>query len=282
MPNPGTFPVTLLAILVLIAPGVVAIQIFLRFSERNRSLSRTESIVWSTIASISSIIILYLSTPYTLDRFIEFGQWLIEDYGAVTSTEIRDLKLREFIPAYTSHLLILFILSYIFGKLDTVRRDGPLDRRKPWHYAFDEEYIDGEKLKVILDAGGKIRGTFSKSAWDKSTKDLYLEKPEMIGVEDDQLGRSVWISSDSIAAVTFIQEDPNAKSLKNLTVSEDFEKEISIEIKKAPNEDLSSFEKAREREFLSEEEIRHNEYIEDDRRHPEQSEQEIDESEEEK
>ena len=83
MANPGTLPVTLVTILLLVAPGYLAIRVFLRAAERTDTLDRTGKIVWSSAVSLASLLLLYTLSPYYFDPVADAGEHLSKRAGFV-------------------------------------------------------------------------------------------------------------------------------------------------------------------------------------------------------
>ncbi|MEZ3142869.1 DUF6338 family protein [Halobaculum sp. MBLA0143] len=218
MANPGTLPVTLVTILLLVAPGYLAIRVFLRVAERNDTLDRTAKIVWSSAASLGSLLLLYLASPVYFDRVTDFGKALTES-GVVTGETLFGSSLSTGVLLYGSHLLVLFVLTGPLGLADRQRGDDDRDRREPWRYAFDD--AGGGQIEVFLENGPHIRGEFDPSAWDSSRKDLYLRDPKSLSDgKPVPLEQSMLIRSEWITGVVFPEDDPNGGLMENEKLSE--------------------------------------------------------------
>jgi hypothetical protein len=218
MANPRTLPVTLVTILLLVAPGYLAIRVFLRAAERNDTLDRTGKIVWSSAASLVSLLLLYVTSPVHFDWVVTRGVTLTEGVGVVTEAELFGISLATGVLLYVGHLLVLFAATGLLGVGSRWSGDDDRDRREPWRYAFDDA---GEgRIEVSLEDSSRIRGYFDPFAWDSSRKGLYLRDP--VRVTDDgseSVGRSMLVRSEWITGVVFFEDDPNSERMKGTTVS---------------------------------------------------------------
>ncbi|MFB6177796.1 MAG: DUF6338 family protein [Halobaculum sp.] len=222
MANPGTLPITLVTILLLVAPGYVAIRLFLRYSERKQPLDRTEKIVWSSAASLLSLFVLYVTSPIHYDFVTAAGEFLLDNAGIVSGTEILRTSLPTGVLLYLLHLALLLLGAVVVGRADLARRDDPYSERRPWYYAFTD--LGEEQIEVVLQDGSRVSGQFVPAAWDPSSRDLILEEPvrQTDGV-NEPLGRTILISSDDVSAVVFVEEDPNSEAVEETEPSEEAE-----------------------------------------------------------
>ncbi|MEZ3115193.1 DUF6338 family protein [Halobaculum sp. MBLA0147] len=156
MANPGTLPITLVTILLLVAPGYLAIRLFLRVAERNDTLDRTAKIVWSSAASLGSLFVLYVFSPVHFGWMAGVGETLTDGLGVVTGSELLGVSLSTGVLLYLGHLSVLALLAALLGVADRRRGGDDRDRREPWRYAFDEAG-DGW-IEVFLENGPHIRG----------------------------------------------------------------------------------------------------------------------------
>ena len=219
MANPGTLPVTLVTILLLVAPGYLAIRVFLRAAERNDTLDRTGKIVWSSAASLGSLFLLYLTSPIYFDGVESLGATLTEQFNVVTGETLFGSSLSTGMLLYGGHLTLLFVVTALLGLADRWRATDDRDRREPWRYAFDDA---GEgRIEVFLENGPHIRGEFDPSAWDSSRKDLYLKDPRSLSEDDEiPLGQSILIRSEWITGVVFPEGDPNNDQMEQAELSD--------------------------------------------------------------
>ena len=225
MANLGTLPVTLVTILLLVAPGYLAIRVFLRAAERNDTLDRTGKIVWSSAVSLASLLLLYVTSPHHFQPLTDVGQTLTQRFNIVSGSSLVDSSLSTGVLLYLLHVVFLLIGSLVVGRADRSRRDDPYEERAPWYYALTD--LGEERIGVLLQDGSRIDGQFVPAAWDSSTKDLVLESPEK-SVDGTRvpLGRSILISSDNISAVVFSEDDPNSETEAEVDVSESATEQI--------------------------------------------------------
>lgn len=213
MANPGTLPVTLVTILLLVAPGYLAIRVFLRAAERTDTLDRTGKIVWSSAVSLASLLLLYLTSPIYFDGVESLGATLTKQFNVVTGETLFGSSLSTGVLLYGGHLTLLFVITVLLGLADRWRATDDRDRREPWRYAFDD--AGAGEIEVFLEDESHIRGEFDPSAWDSSRKDLYLKQPVRIaddGVES--VGQSILVRSEWITRVVFPDEDRDEELMK--------------------------------------------------------------------
>lgn len=212
MANPGTLPITLVTILLLIAPGYIAIRLFLRRSERKRALDRTEKIVWSSAASLLSLLVIYATSPLHFGLVTDAGEFLLNSVGVVSGSKILGTSLPTGVLLYLLHLVVLFLGAFFVAEKDQQRRDDLYSQRRPWYYAFND--LGEEEIEVVLQDGSRISGQFVPAAWDPSIKDLFLEDPTRLESRGSEpLGRSILISSEDISAVAFVEEAPQNETV---------------------------------------------------------------------
>lgn len=229
MANPGTLPVTLVTILLLVAPGYLAVRVFLRAAERNDTLDRTGKIVWSSAASLVSLLLLYLLSPVHFEWVVAGGEILTEGFGVVTGAKLLGVSLSTGVLLYTEHLSVLFLLALLLGGVDKLRGDDDRDRREPWRYAFDD--AGAGEIEVFLENGPHIRGEFDPSAWDSSRKGLYLRSPRSLSDgETVPLGQSMLVRSEWITGVVFPEDDPNSEQTKLVDISEEIAVQLETQL----------------------------------------------------
>lgn len=211
MANPGTLPITLVTILLLVAPGYLAIRLFLRVAERNDTLDRTAKIVWSSAVSLLSLLLLYGSSPIHFEPLAGLAEIMTRQFDFVSGSDLSNGSLPTGVLLYLLHVGLLLLGALIVGGSDRFRRDDPYEKRAPWYYALAD--LGEENIGVLLQDGSRIDGQFVPAAWDPSTKDLVLESPERVADEGSEpLGRSILVSSDDISAVVFVDEDPDEET----------------------------------------------------------------------
>ncbi|MFD1588476.1 DUF6338 family protein [Halorientalis brevis] len=247
MASPTSVPVSLLVILLLLAPGLVGLQLLFRFGQRNPSPSRTQWITWSTFVSLLSLSILYFTSGLYLTHTNELATTLVDRLGLVDINTLTGLGLADIVILYMTHLMLTLGGGVAMGKLYDSWNDDPLDRREPWHYAFDEGTFDGESLDVYLEDGTILRGEFIKKAWDADQRDLYLEEPyevveEADGEDESDLGRSLLIQDSAISHVVFTKEDPDSERTEAVDVSDETMEQMENQLRDILNENIDEFE----------------------------------------
>ena len=240
MANPGALPITLVTILLLVAPGYLAIRVFLWRAERNYTLDRTEKIVWSSATSLASLFLLYLMSPVLFPTFDDVGSFLLDQLGFIGYSSLGSVSLPTSVLLYLTHLALLLVSSELVAIADIRQTDDDRDRREPWRYAFDDA---GEgRIEVFLEDGSRIRGEFDPSAWDSSRKDLYLRDPVRLG-DNKSVGRSMLVRSEWITRVVFPVEDPDEEQMKrSREIGGEMREQAEEAVEELPQSDASSSE----------------------------------------
>lgn len=242
-------PLSLLTILLLLAPGVFGLQLFFNYAQRNPSLSRTQWIAWSVLTSIISLGVLYITSGLIIPIAEYIGGITESTLQTIVYSEL-DFTIAEGSILYIFHLIIIGIGGLLIGLFESevVKSDQVLDPREPWEYAFDEIPVDGETLDITLDDGSILRGDFNEKAWQSSKRELFLEDPFEIVVDDNgiqqdkqDLGRSVLLQSDAIAYIVFTNEDPNQKQMESEEIDEEDRELMDKEVEELASDSLSDF-----------------------------------------
>lgn len=228
MPNPGTLPISLLTIILLVVPGLLGLDLYYRLAEKSTSLSRVQWIVYSVITSLSSLFLLYFLTFFYLGTVESTSETIAATLGIATVSELSELSVPTFVSLYVFHILVAMGLG---AGLGWWKKSEYEDRREPWHYAFDETQQDGEEMEVVTSDGTVIQGEYNRTAWDDSQRELFLHDPYEIIYSADgskrekkiDLGRSIIVMEESISRVVFIEEDPNQERVSRLAEQEDDE-----------------------------------------------------------
>ncbi|MDJ1433971.1 DUF6338 family protein [Halostagnicola sp. A-GB9-2] len=230
---------SLIAVILLLVPGIVAIEVYYRKVGMRTNLNRLQRIVFSIFLSLLSLAVLYLSTGIHFETIESSAESLANWFGILSDGQLLSLALPVIIAFYTIHFLFTIVLGYLFGvyRNSHTFNNQVLDRRPPWHYAFQES--KSEEIEVILEDGSIIRGQFNEAAWDKRDHDLYIEEPKEIkyayGDGDGHttsLGRSMLIKEPAISYVVFTEEDPYTNiSLSFGNLVEQYRDQISDEIR---------------------------------------------------
>jgi len=219
MASLGTLPVSLLTILLLVVPGLLGIEFYYLLSKKNASLTRIQWVVYSTFVSIISLLTLYFASPL----YYEFIDGLATDTATnlniVSEEQILALTLPVLLTLYLLHVVISSGGSALIGLgVDKILHRGrSLDRRQPWHYAFNEVPSHGEEIEVVMNDETVIQGEFNETAWDENRRELFLDNPYEVVYSQDggeritqhDLGRSILLREEAISRVIFTIEDPD-------------------------------------------------------------------------
>ncbi|ADB60296.1 hypothetical protein Htur_1408 [Haloterrigena turkmenica DSM 5511] len=264
MTSATRIPISLLAIILLLVPGLVALEIYYRRTGKQSKLSRIQWVVFSVFLSLFSLLLLYVSTPIYFDQLTDIVESLSTSLNIVNDEELFSMSIPIMTVFYIIHVGVSLVIGRVIGELDDrcLNPDRVLDRRPPWQYAFDE--ANSEEIEVKLRDGTVIQGQFNEAAWDKEEHELYIEDPyeveydgeELVGDPID-LGRSILLKGSAITHVLFTEEDPYTEMEIN---SEEIATEIEGELDEILHDlgeqaELSSFEiQAEEEESESQEE----------------------------
>ncbi|WP_259370038.1 DUF6338 family protein [Halostella litorea] len=189
----------LISVILFILPGLMGIRAYFKASEKADPLSRTETVAWSVLLSISCMAVVYLY--YTA----RFGQW--------ATIELLEPKLNS-LPSFLGHYSVVFVASLIVGfsvgKLYDRREEEVRSRRNLWEYYIEEVVKDTESyvVRVITTEGERVIGTVSKYGPTAQNRDLILENPKTQTVTDagykDEIENwtgEVYIESENISQV---------------------------------------------------------------------------------
>lgn len=216
---PGRLSIGVSAIILLLVPGLVALVLYFRISNRRDELTRIQWLTFSIAISLISLFLLYISTPIHFDWITTLIDETVGE-PLVADKELLELSFPVLISFYIFHVIITMIIGAGSGWFDNRfwSADQVLDRRAPWKYAFDE--AEDEEVEVTLEDGTVIRGQFNEAAWTKDDRELYLEAPSIIEYEDGEdgreeelieIGRSVLLKESSMAYVVFTESDPETE-----------------------------------------------------------------------
>lgn len=259
MTSVGTFPITLFTLLLLLAPGLIGLRLFYETSKRKFSLTRTRLIVYSSALSGFSVLTLYLSSFILLEYFVPLSQTIAGTLQVASEAEIGEIPLSGMVGLYFIHISLTFVIGAILGvgyRTYKFRRHNKLlDRREPWEFIFTKSPRDGEWIEVLLNNGEIIQGKFNHRAFDNDIRELFLDDPYSVeyssserGTTREDLGRSVYLSSDAIQRIVTIEEDPNAsvtEHLEDYTIEDELREEIEKRLFSLENQtSLHDFEES--------------------------------------
>lgn len=215
----GTGGFNLLYIILLLVPGILGIDLYLRFSKKRGEYSRLRAIVYSIGLSITSLTILYLLSFVHFSYISNYTDKFASGLGLVTGEEISSLSLVNVISFYLLHVIVaaLFGLGMGFGDDKILNSEKKNDRREPWTYIFDEVSGDGEPIQIVTSDGELLEGSWSERAWSKTRQDLYIEDVVEVTFNEEEptkepVGRGVYLHQQAISRVVFPENDPDTKS----------------------------------------------------------------------
>lgn len=219
---PGTtgLPVRLLAVVLLLIPGVVAVQVYYRRTRQTSSLTRLQWTVYSAFISTLSMIVLYVLSPVYFDPVTGTTDDVASSLGLVTRTDLLGSTISDAVVLYVFHFLLTGTIAYAAGWWVERRADEARDRREPWHYAFSVLPQEGEEIEVVTTFGTVVRGDFNRKAWDDAERELLLDDPREVRydrsgdaiVSSTSLGRRALLTTDSISEVRFPETDPESEA----------------------------------------------------------------------
>lgn len=267
MASSGNLPLSVITIILLIAPGLLGIDIYFRVSKRSDSLSRIHWIAYSSVVSLVSLIALYLLTPLYFRRVRDFTNTVAQTSNMVTIGHLSNITLANALSFYLIHLILAGVLGIIIGLLDdkVIHSDRSLDRRDAWQYAFNVVPSDGEEVEVTMTDGTVIQGEYNEQAWDGKHRELFLENPYEVVysegggevTERHDLGRSTLLHERSLSRIVFTEEDPYSEKAEEISTSGEEAPELPEELesfiqKADPEAKLMQFEMNEEGEFETE------------------------------
>lgn len=229
--------VNLLYIVLLLVPGVIGIDLYLRASKRIGDLSRLKVLVYSVALSILSILLLYIGSPVLYPFVTGFSSDFTSIWSLSTSTDLLNLEVSDWFFVYISQTLLAVSLGFIIGKIDlNLYGDGSRDRRDAWKFAFGKAPREGEELIVVTNDGTRLKGLWNEKAFTKSKRELYLDEPSKIsnnGEEETQLGRGIYLHENEIAQVVIPELDPDSRKYDDYRKQQDDDGEASEEAEEA-------------------------------------------------
>jgi len=234
----GRIPLGLLTIILLVLPGLLALDIYFRVSKKSRSYSRIKWIGYSTGVSLASLLVLYSTSPLYFSGLASWAPEFEQTVGLVTRSQMKGSSGLETISLYLLHVGIATVLGTSAGVLDRFglnRNSPPRDRREPWSYAFNQIPADGETIEVVVNDGTIIQGDFNRTAWDDSQRELFLDDPYQVEYFDNgatikdrqDLGRSMLLKEETISRVVFIEEDPDTTTINQIEEELEFDDSFS-------------------------------------------------------
>lgn len=250
-PGVGSLSFRLVALLLLLAPGLLAIDVFFRYTEQRQRLSRLQRYVYSAIASLGSLAVLYVLTPLYFKPLEKTVNAAIRVFNIATGPEIAELSFAGLAILYLTHIGITALIG--LGSAKAYNRRIPpdsRDRREPWEYAFSVSPEEGETVEVVTSDGTVIQGDYNIEGFDTERRELYLDNPYEVEYADDlddierkvSLGRAIFLPNDAISRVVFIEPDPQSEYEVDEKTVRELNKAMEELFGKFEQESLDSFE----------------------------------------
>lgn len=214
MANGGTLSLNLLVTVLLLVPGIAALDLYFFTAKRRPTLSRTRLVAYGSGVSVFSLYLLF----FTSSLYMPIFGGTPDPRNLLTVGEVAKLSLAQGALLYLSHVGISGIIGTIIGLRN---RGDHADRREPWAFAFEEAPTENEPLDVTLNNGQTVRGTFNPDAFDGRQRELFLDNPSAIDEDGESvdLGRSIMIPENAISYIAFI-EDPNTETARSIDLDE--------------------------------------------------------------
>lgn len=250
MVSSGDIPIGLLSLILLLAPGLLGIELYFYFADRKSSMSRIKWIAYSALVSTASLIILYLLSPITEGALLPSARTMELLLHLPDAAYFGSKTMGELLAFYSEHIIFIGLIAYSAAYIDRWRREEELDRREAWRFAFDEGRAETNLIEVVLRDGTIIRGDFIREAWDSSRRELYLDNPLEVEYDLDKdgertedtidMGRSIFLQENAIARVLFLQEDPQSGRMDDIEESSELSQEFLDLIRQFPEEEQST------------------------------------------
>lgn len=210
-------PVRFLAILLLAVPGLVGLEVYYRLAGRPNTLSRTRLVAFSTVVSLSSLLVLYLGSPLYLDRLVRAtGDGALAGLPAVESLPV--VPLPAVVLLYLLHSGVATAIGTAVGFMSDslLNRGIERDRRDPWSYAFQHHIGGTNEVVVVLDDGRRVAGSLVEAAWDGDTRELYVRGATLVGdAGEEPPGELVLFTEAAVSHVYFPERDPNWEAVSS-------------------------------------------------------------------
>lgn len=231
-------------ILLILAPGLISLDLYHRIARRKSSLSRIKWVAYSTAVSLASLVLVFISVPFSERAPLPVVRFFEMFLGLPDTPYFSARSMAELLFLYFQHIVIVGVLAVGVAVLDRRVRDEELDRREAWKFAFDEGRDETDRVEVVMNDGTIVRGDFIRKAWDRSQRELYLDDPVEVEYVDDpdggvteevqDIGRSTFLNGDSISRVLFLQEDPQSERMDEVEEERELSEAFLDIIKRFP------------------------------------------------
>lgn len=174
----------LLGIILFLLPGLMGIRAYFRASKKADPLSRTETVAWSFLLSLSSMLLLYVIYSVKYPGF-----------PTVANLQREIHTLPSAIGHYLGVLTLSVATGWAYGKDIDNNEDEVRSRRDLWEYYLEE--IIGETddyiVRVVTSQGERVIGRLTKYGSSSQDRDVVLDKPKTQLVTES--GRKVEIEN---------------------------------------------------------------------------------------
>lgn len=243
-------------VLLVLAPGLIGLDLYHRVARRKSSLSRIKWVAYSTAISIVSLTLVFLAVPVSELLSLPVVRSFERVVGLRGVSYFATKSLAELLFLYFQHVLVVGLLAVGVAVLDRRWREEELDRREAWKFAFDEGRDETDRVEVVMTDGAIIRGDFIRKAWDRSRRELYLDDPvEVEYVEDpdgglaeevQDIGRSTFLNGNSISRILFLQEDPQSGRMDAVDEAREFSDTFLDIIERLPEGEQTTLSELKE------------------------------------
>lgn len=263
---------TLVYILIFLVPGLISLRVLFYLSGKKYDLSRVHLVVYSTALSALSGLILYSGSGFLYNIVTSAGSFLNDYLGISSISDLLGLSGPALLIVFLLHSTITLFVGVILGKSwkgVRVKRNIIFDPREAWEFAFDESPDPGEMIEVTLRSGRVIQGEVNTLAFDSDVRELFLDNPWIVEYGSDNeniinradMGRSIYLHSDAIEEVVFLEEDPNVE--KSGSISDGPDNELSDELEQSLEQELEELNVSEVTELSREDYSNRFEFIRD-------------------
>lgn len=225
-------PLGVVTIVLLVAPGLIGLELYYRFSKKSNDLSRTRLLVYSAVVSLGSLVAMYAATPLYFDTVTGSPPTALGEIRLLSLVS-GSVSLSEGMLLYGIHVAVAIVVGVGLGLFSdkVVYRGRDQEPRDPWVFGLEEQVGSDREIVVVLDDGSQFAGVYEEKLIASRENGLYIDNPRDItppentsqstrqgerdsteerqGVQGiDQLVGSAFFSPESIAGVFFVESDP--------------------------------------------------------------------------
>jgi hypothetical protein len=186
-----------LTLLLLVAPGLVGLKLYLRQTGGVDDFSRLDSVVFSLAFSFGSILLIYAGYSLLL-------------FALATAADFPQPTLPVLFGGYLLHILVTCGLGFVVGLFAGDTTDGSKrTQAELWQFAFENIHADS-KVRVTTTAGEKIEGNVLKRRDPVQARDLILTSPRRLDADGESLasfiGPYAYLHEQDISQVVFYED----------------------------------------------------------------------------